>query len=702
MKSHKSWVLGFIMVLLLLLVPSVSFAEKVLVIDPGHGGKFSGTCGLTGNSTGFCEKKANLIVSQKVRDLLKASDIKVYLTRDTDKEFAPYLKNADGSSTGGDFDVRMKIANGYAKGNNDNSVFISIHHNAHPSNTYVKGFETYFYNGVDHAKPEYPHDPLQIKYLGDNQRLAGEIHPRVLSKLGSIDRGIADDQSFYVIRNAQMPAVLVELGFMTNREEEARIKTSDFQNKAAQAIVDAAVNYFKVYEVYDSGNTKLLTTKSKDQALQFAQKQSKFVRVFDKNAQKDIYTKNAPYAVYHKTNGIVKEFFTQNEAIAFAQNQSNTRVISKNDGFTIWSNFITAKYDLYVKGVKNGSYFDFEYARYIAQQNSPNARVVNNKSGEVVHTNIANDKVTRNLHLDKLVGADRYQTAVNVSKKMYPSGFADSKLEKAIIIATGTQYADALSAGPLSRKYEGAPILLVRGNALDASVANEITRLKANKAIIIGGEAAVTKGIETQLQSMKLTTDRINGSDRFHTNRLILNRLGNVDGYFIASGRNYPDALGAAPLATQHNWAILLSDTNSIYYDARVKLKDKHAIILGGNAVLTSNIDNQVKLVAPKSYIRLAGSDRYETLAKVLWHFDPYLTSESIMVSTGTNFPDALTAAPLSHVTKAPLILTGKDFNKSLESYIMSYGGKHHMDEVTMIGGAVPQAVTDEIVNRVR
>ncbi|UOK57821.1 cell wall-binding repeat-containing protein [Bacillus sp. OVS6] len=166
---------------------------------------------------------------------------------------------------------------------------------------------------------------------------------------------------------------------------------------------------------------------------------------------------------------------------------------------------------------------------------------------------------------------------------------------------------------------------------------------------------------------MHLTVERVSGANRFETNQLILNQIGNVDGYFVTSGRNYADALGAAPIAAQKNWAIMLSDTNSLSSEARVKLKGKQALILGGNSVLTSNIDTQVKNAAPASYARLAGKDRYETLAKVLWRFDPYLNSDSILVSTGANFPDALTAAPLSLVTKAPLILAGSTFNKSLK-----------------------------------
>ncbi|MCT8137655.1 N-acetylmuramoyl-L-alanine amidase [Anaerobacillus sp. CMMVII] len=135
MKKKLTRVL-FLFAFLLLISPVTSYAQKIVVIDPGHGGKFSGTCGYTGNRTGFCEKDANLLVALQLQDILKKTDIQVHLTRSTDKAFASYLADA-----GGDFEKRMAIANGFAKGNNDNSVFLSIHHNAHPTSTFVRGIE---------------------------------------------------------------------------------------------------------------------------------------------------------------------------------------------------------------------------------------------------------------------------------------------------------------------------------------------------------------------------------------------------------------------------------------------------------------------------------------------------------------------------------------------------------------------------------
>lgn len=230
--------------------PSQVFAEKMVIIDPGHGGKFSGTCGYSGRITGFCEKTANLAVSLKLKEILEKENYTVFLTRSTDMEFSPYLRDEEGNTTGGDFDKRMEIANSFALSNNSNAIFISIHHNANPTNPFIRGIETYYYDGLNHFNPMYPHDPIQLTYLQDNKRLAESVHQSLVSTLKLPNRKVHNDQSFYVIRNAQMPAILVELGFMINRHEEKLIKTTQFQMEAAEAIANGVHQYFEVYDLY--------------------------------------------------------------------------------------------------------------------------------------------------------------------------------------------------------------------------------------------------------------------------------------------------------------------------------------------------------------------------------------------------------------------------------------------------------------------
>jgi len=284
MKYVKKGLLVF--VVLSLFFPTTSYAKKVVIIDPGHGGKFHGTCGHSGNKTGYCEKDANLAVALRLKQLLMPSDITVYLTRSTDQEFGEHLKGKNG-----DFNQRMKIANSFAIDNNNNSIFISIHHNASPTNPFIRGIETYYYDGLNHAKPMWPHDPWQLTFLQDNKRLAEIIHPTLVDMLGLPNRKIRNNQSFYVLRNAQMPAILVELGFMLNRNEEKLIKDEDHQFIAATALAEGIITYFKVYEVFGDDNQKLATYQSKKDALNFAKKTKTAIRVFDKDNQTVIYDK---------------------------------------------------------------------------------------------------------------------------------------------------------------------------------------------------------------------------------------------------------------------------------------------------------------------------------------------------------------------------------------------------------------------------
>ncbi|MBU9710652.1 N-acetylmuramoyl-L-alanine amidase family protein [Evansella tamaricis] len=272
-------------------LPTISFAEKILVIDPGHGGKFPGTCGYSGEADGFCEKDANLLVGLKLREIIEStSDISVQMTRTADMEFAPILRQVIGGGQVGDLEKRMEVANGFVEGNNDNSIFISIHFNQDINSSSTHGMETYYYDGVNHYKPQHPPDPMQLEFLSENKRLGTIAHQNLLNSLGLRDRELRNDQSFYVLRSARMPAILVELGFMTNPQEEQLIKSESFQWDAAQALADTVMEYFKVYEVFDREMEKLGVFEEQEDALKFAVGlEMDGVTVFDKDKQRNIY-----------------------------------------------------------------------------------------------------------------------------------------------------------------------------------------------------------------------------------------------------------------------------------------------------------------------------------------------------------------------------------------------------------------------------
>ncbi|WML41230.1 N-acetylmuramoyl-L-alanine amidase [Neobacillus sp. OS1-2] len=684
----------FFFMLFLFIFPASSFAEKLLVIDPGHGGRYSGTCGYSGASTGFCEETANLQVGLKVRDALRNTDIKVVMTRDSDRDFSS-------ASASADLIARMKVANAAVTNNNDNSLFVSIHSNASPSSPYVKGVETYYYDGYNHLQPDYPPDPIQMNYYSESKRLAETVHPTVISYLGAINRGIGNDQSFYVIRNAQMPAILIEMGYMTNRDEEALLKSAAYQQRVAQAIADSVTAFYKVFEVHDENGKIIKTFKTEQEAVNYANQLGTTVSVFDKDKQTYTYL-NSKFEVYHRTNGLLKALPTEAAAIDYAEHWRNTRIVSMDTNRTVWSNYLDKKYDVYVNNQVSGSFYDYDSALAYSEGKA-NIKIVNNKTNDVLWTNIPGVAVTRDVTVSSLSGQTRFETAIKVSNELYPNGFAEDKQQKTVILATGYQFADALSAGPLSNYYEKAPILLTHATVLDEAVKQEISRLGATKVVIVGGQDAIAKTIEDTLVSMQLGVERISGATRYETNLNILQKIGNVNGLFVVYGRNFPDALTVAPIAANKNWGIMLVQEGNVTPSRSLNLNSKNVVIAGGTDAISEKVKQQLASVYPSSSIvRLAGVDRYATNAIINLNFEDSLRSNKVNLTTGKDFPDALASAPLSIGTGSPLVLIGDYLNRNVESQLLEFGSDNVVDQLEVIGGIVNNQLSQSVKNRLK
>ncbi|RQD72500.1 MAG: AMIN domain-containing protein [Halanaerobium sp. MSAO_Bac5] len=178
--------------------------ERLIVVDAGHGGFDPGAIGRSGLE----EKEPALAISLKIAELLEAEGQEVILTRDKDVFLS--LRQ------------RVSIANDAGA-----DLFVSIHSNA-TNNPDVGGVETYY----NHRNSEY------------SRRFADKIHDKLSRSLGLVDRGLKND-NFYVIRYTEMPSALVELGFLSNSEEEALLKTDEFRNKSAHLIVDGILDYIR-------------------------------------------------------------------------------------------------------------------------------------------------------------------------------------------------------------------------------------------------------------------------------------------------------------------------------------------------------------------------------------------------------------------------------------------------------------------------
>lgn len=178
--------------------------SKLIVIDAGHGGKHPGT---TTPISKIKEKDLNLKVALKLDKKLRELGYRTILTRSTD-EFIDLYERAD-------------IAN-----RNEADAFISIHFNSH-NNKDIAGIQTFYCPAFDSEMKE-----------GDNHPFAKTIHDALIKDLNNKDKGLIKKPEFVVIRETKMVAVLVELGFVTNPQEEKLIITDSYHEKAAQALAN--------------------------------------------------------------------------------------------------------------------------------------------------------------------------------------------------------------------------------------------------------------------------------------------------------------------------------------------------------------------------------------------------------------------------------------------------------------------------------
>jgi N-acetylmuramoyl-L-alanine amidase len=185
----------------------------LIVVDPGHGGLDSGAVG-----NGFFEKDINLSVSLKLRDILEANNVDIILTRDKDITLG--------------LSERCDIAN-----KNKADYFISIHCNSFKDSS-AKGTETYSYT---------------VSTSGG--KLAKSIQQAIVTNLNTVDRGVKT-ANFYVLHHTNMTAVLVELGFITNKEDLDLILNK--QNLFAISISNGILNNIGLKQISKSDSIEKL------------------------------------------------------------------------------------------------------------------------------------------------------------------------------------------------------------------------------------------------------------------------------------------------------------------------------------------------------------------------------------------------------------------------------------------------------------
>jgi putative cell wall-binding protein len=248
-------------------------------------------------------------------------------------------------------------------------------------------------------------------------------------------------------------------------------------------------------------------------------------------------------------------------------------------------------------------------------------------------------------YVDRIFGKDRYETALEIALQGWGYGTDE------IILATGSNFPDALAGAPLAY-HKDAPILLTTKGSLHPSVEEAIFELGVNKVTILGGAGVISDQVVKELRALDVSVTRINGKDRYETAVAISKKLPNNDAAVVVNGKNYPDALSIASIAAQNGYPILLSDKDSIPAATLTQAKTYEMnYVIGGTGVISNAVSR--KLNDPT---RIAGKNRYETNANIIRDF--YVPTTFVFVATGTQFADALTGSVLAANWGEPLLLT--------------------------------------------
>jgi N-acetylmuramoyl-L-alanine amidase len=221
------WGIGLLMLVYLIQYPiqkdeatwgawSLPLSGKVIVIDPGHGGPDGGAEGIDGTQ----EKGISLAVSEKLRDYLQQSGALVYLTREEDNDLAD--TDTAGLSRRKSEDIRKRLQFIHDK---EADFFVTIHLNAIPSPRW-SGAQTFYY-------PEFP----------ESKHLAQKIQAEIVRNLENTDRAALAINGIYLLKHAEVPGSLVEIGFLSNEQERELLKEESYQRQMAGSIYEGILRY---------------------------------------------------------------------------------------------------------------------------------------------------------------------------------------------------------------------------------------------------------------------------------------------------------------------------------------------------------------------------------------------------------------------------------------------------------------------------
>lgn len=304
----------------------------------------------------------------------------------------------------------------------------------------------------------------------------------------------------------------------------------------------------------------------------------------------------------------------------------------------------------------------------------------------------------------RLAGDTRYDTMSRIIQAEVPG------TSEYVVVASGDNFPDALAAAPLAGALK-APIVLTSGNVLSPQAEQQITRLKASKAVIIGGVNTISRATVSRIHGLVGSVPiRISVETRYETSLQIYlqgkARLGvqwSSAESIIATGENFADALSVSAYAYAEKAPIFLANPKNGFSSETLRAISgnfRHQLVVGGeNAVPELVITQLMYGTSGGVGLRVYGENRYDTsraLADYMYAHNAAVNNS--VFATGENFPDALAGGPLAGRSNAMVLLANTPDSPSVQ---WAHEHSSGVNRVYLLGGAsaVNRATADAVAN---
>ncbi|MFE9234239.1 cell wall-binding repeat-containing protein [Cellulosimicrobium funkei] len=303
----------------------------------------------------------------------------------------------------------------------------------------------------------------------------------------------------------------------------------------------------------------------------------------------------------------------------------------------------------------------------------------------------------------RMAGANRYTTAVAATSSLAPG-------IPVLYLASGTGFADALSAAPAAAA-EGGALLLVPNATIPPAVRAEIVRLQPERIVVVGGAGAVSAEVQSELWALRPEAGlpqilTLAGADRYETSRKVAESAfgHSVGAVVVADGRSFPDALAAGAAAGAAGVPVVLVPGNaaSLAPEAARTFRSlgvRGVTVVGGSGAVSTGLERSAgRVPGVVGTERLGGTDRYGTAVALndayfgAWQDEGLWSPPAVNLATGADFPDALAGAAVAGLRREPLYVVPARCvpGRTLDAMNESAAGRVHL-----LGG--PGALSDAV-----